>query len=1134
MKKIVEPRNSIIDECKKIQQLGLAVFSLSVKENNLEKKNIVSIPKWNNVNLNNCMDYVKLEDNFVAIVTGPKSYIFVLDIDDKVSDKNKNGLQYWNTLIQRYDDINTWKTASPNGGFHYYFKYDERLHDFKNMSNITIEGKQYTIDIRTNGGNIFAPPSKYMSIHGNIKCYEWINSPYDVELARMPDWLFALLNNPKNIKSDYPQISFKTFNPIPTSKSSKAIKSSYTELCKILKVNCVNIRFANGRYFVYYNDDKCVSCDKEHKRKDGQYVIIESNLDNVIQVKYTCWQKCKNNCFFWLSRKNPAKKSYTTDSLKKWLYLDDSSIETLFKYIPTGKHQLNIDVEFANIKSNIHQTNINKRILKADDLDIDNHDTIYIKSIEGTNKTGAIIDKMIAYMDRFDKFIILNPNISTLSSIKSRMDDRNIKFVYYENATETEIIDAKILIITMNSLPKIINRSIYSLRPDRILLWNDELNVTFNYILSPTIDSVRQLAYDTYELLITHSNKVIFTDADINDKMINIIEDIRKKSSTIVQNCYIHTKDPIMWDNGMTIPSSQRNYHDIDDYAQILNLINESINNNERIMIVSDSKTQTDLMYIRSIFNLWESDSKHIMDLYNTVFENISDYHDTTQKYNELCNTNEEYNEMHDIPIMTTLKTNITNDSILLINSENNNTTNIIQRINKIIKERNINIFITSPSLGTGSNVDVIHFDRIFGIFHGKSVTSEMAQQQLNRVRHFNNKDHYLYFSSSGSSKILTDSEFYDSYIAKLIYTRNKKLKSPEGLVLTVKNGFFVNELQGFIPKIVAYVKSQISISRSNFKYETLKNIISRGHNVFINNCNYDELKHKKEKDIRTKKVDIKIKKFNYKLKADDIINTENICSEFAKQLDVKANKTKEEKNMLEKFYFMKIYRVKHDVEIDDLKAFYMDAKDNRYMEKVDRLNNVLSGNAYDTNEEKTIDSINHEKKKIINTLLKKVGFTGILDTNEVEYVTTDIVDGIDKDYLKKIRMLFMNDGNIGRLQGKPTKRNIIMLLARLLKHMYGIKIINSIPKRITTNNKRYYVSVVNISILAIIRDYLIIKQAHNNNIIHKIEKIIEPYQFCNGKIHGYTGYYIDYLKSKNKLKEPNNSKNLFIDLDNI
>lgn len=154
--------------------------------------------KFDDITYDNCMDYVKNEHNCMVILTGERSKIVVIDIDDKDDGKHINGYVYWKGLIEEHEDIKTWNAKSANGGLHYYFKYDDKIKKLKTKSNITIGDYKYTIDIRNEKGLIYAPPTIYKSLTGQMREYIWIHSPFNTELASMPDWLYETLSHENN------------------------------------------------------------------------------------------------------------------------------------------------------------------------------------------------------------------------------------------------------------------------------------------------------------------------------------------------------------------------------------------------------------------------------------------------------------------------------------------------------------------------------------------------------------------------------------------------------------------------------------------------------------------------------------------------------------------------------------------------------------------------------------------------------------------------------------------------------------------------------------------------------------------------------------------------------------------------
>lgn len=118
------------------------------------------------------------EGGNVGVLTGSANGIAVIDID------NHNGVDGLGNLKEFLDtyDIELPKTMvvkTPSGGYHYYFKLDEKYNDTQFIQNHKqLEG----VDFQTHGRYVVAPPSK---IDGNE--YEHVRI---LKLAELPDkWL---------------------------------------------------------------------------------------------------------------------------------------------------------------------------------------------------------------------------------------------------------------------------------------------------------------------------------------------------------------------------------------------------------------------------------------------------------------------------------------------------------------------------------------------------------------------------------------------------------------------------------------------------------------------------------------------------------------------------------------------------------------------------------------------------------------------------------------------------------------------------------------------------------------------------------------------------------------------------------
>lgn len=118
------------------------------------------------------------EGGNVGVLTGSANGIAVIDID------NHNGVDGLGNLKEFLDtyDIELPKTMvvkTPSGGYHYYFKLDEKYNNTQFIQNHKqLEG----VDFQTHGRYVVAPPSK---IDGNE--YEPVRI---LKLAELPDkWL---------------------------------------------------------------------------------------------------------------------------------------------------------------------------------------------------------------------------------------------------------------------------------------------------------------------------------------------------------------------------------------------------------------------------------------------------------------------------------------------------------------------------------------------------------------------------------------------------------------------------------------------------------------------------------------------------------------------------------------------------------------------------------------------------------------------------------------------------------------------------------------------------------------------------------------------------------------------------------
>jgi P4 family phage/plasmid primase-like protien len=193
-----------LKEIDKYKDKNLVCFSIDIKQKEHEKtgkwkKNIIYPHKWTEITLDNTS--IIKGHNGLALRTGKINNIIVLDIDNT---------DHWNQLLneEKQEEPKTVKAISGSGGLHYYFKYEDELENITSKDHCF--GKEYDIDIKTNGGCIIVSPSKYFNKNLDKEVeYKWENSIFDHKISKMPKWIKKLLINKKENKKKEKEIKIE-------------------------------------------------------------------------------------------------------------------------------------------------------------------------------------------------------------------------------------------------------------------------------------------------------------------------------------------------------------------------------------------------------------------------------------------------------------------------------------------------------------------------------------------------------------------------------------------------------------------------------------------------------------------------------------------------------------------------------------------------------------------------------------------------------------------------------------------------------------------------------------------------------------------------------------------------------------
>jgi P4 family phage/plasmid primase-like protien len=183
---------------KRMLKSGLAIFNIDIsqklnKEGSWKKE--LKLPNgWSNFTKEKTV--IDEKKNGLVMITGKVNNIIVIDIDN---------IEHWKLFLktQKQEEPETLRVITGSGGKHLYFKYNDELDDVKSKTKIF--GKEYDIDIRTNGGCIICPPSRYYNNNLDMEVeYKWeYKNKIDIDnlsesIKEMPEWLKDVLKS-KNV-----------------------------------------------------------------------------------------------------------------------------------------------------------------------------------------------------------------------------------------------------------------------------------------------------------------------------------------------------------------------------------------------------------------------------------------------------------------------------------------------------------------------------------------------------------------------------------------------------------------------------------------------------------------------------------------------------------------------------------------------------------------------------------------------------------------------------------------------------------------------------------------------------------------------------------------------------------------------
>ena len=652
------------------------------KDNYKSFINDTIINKEGIININNCLG-VKM-----GTTTKDNYKIIGVDIDDKNDDIENNifnGLKKWDELLKEHNinnrvSLNTFIQQTGNNGYHYLFKVTLKQYEtIKNITGLIINGTSYSIDVKANENSfLIVEPSNYNDNNDNNRYYKWLkNDNIDI----IPEWIYNLIKiQDKKEKVEVNEIIkkkeigvIKCDEVITISTELEQLKPLF-KLLKKERVNAYKLWFNLSCLIKsLYGDDGInilleISRNSTHYEND-EYII--NKYENEIKKKsYTI-----NTFYYWLKQDNPkAYQQYLKNKKMDKLLVDVIEINDEY-LLEINDDELNNDTIINNkIKEFVSNESIK---------------SFNLKSTYNTGKTQFM--KTIIKKYNFKKILWVTYRQSLTNDIKGNF--KELEFKSYMDG----IYNANRQIIQLESLLKIGEYEFFDEEidiPSYDLVILDEIEGILSHVTNDkTFNGKNKDVFTFLENIILCSKKLITMDGDTSNRTYNFINNFGSSINII-----------------NTVKKNKKIFNFIDNKQNYKNLIYKELDDNKKIVIVSQSKKDAEALKIE--------------------IEN---------KYNELT-----------ILIYTGMT------------SDNNRIA--LEEVNKIWV--NCDVLIYSPTIEAGVNFDVVHFDKIFGIIAPKTSCQRAFMQMLARVRKTTDNEIYILNADFKLNEINEYYTFYDAYEA--------------------------------------------------------------------------------------------------------------------------------------------------------------------------------------------------------------------------------------------------------------------------------------------------------------------------------------------------------------------------------
>ena len=685
-------------------------------------------------------------------------------------------VKYLNSKYELYIDENVY---SENQQFRSYnqskLKYGVKLVNFYE-GDVTI--KKTLINIT----NDRCKSLKFTKEHNTIETLDGDVTPFQIKKEDIFSYVMGTTIFGEAI---FNQHAF--FNSISDWKTATMILIKNPQLYPIEKWKTESVRIANNTKFtIERNEDYCSNI-KAEKVKSGLPTLYNIVSKYSTHKVYSTELSIKPHTITNLKKHytdevikditemiiNPqkitiidgsGKKRQTTKDLYEFNTISNETsiinVKTGFISFGTNQEAINIycDNQPRRTESMFNDVNnINEAKTKTTEFIRGDKKIFILKSRWGTGKTSNIITYLL---EQYKEYKILLITESTTLNNKLRKDFEEDNFVSHIETQKDKSIKLSQhdhVICSIQSISKVANET-YD-----IVIIDEFESVLTSYLATRTFKSANTTPQEAFNILINimkRSEKTLLTDADISEDKVTLIADtFGRENMMIVKNNQLAFQD-----FKFTIMTNKQNC--------VTQMINVLCNENKRVAVASATATLINAIIKINVYNKTNDDEVSEVN----SEDNSDDF--------EVTGINKEKLKNKKILVVTQVGVCVYHKGEKTTHDKDET----LKDVEKFIIDKNIDLFMYSPTIKTGVSINSDYFHTTFGFGSKYSVLFNEFIQMIFRNRKLKDNHIVLYLQEEEFNnyshnqdeeqtirQLNANDKFYKSLIKdNVLYTRHE------------------------------------------------------------------------------------------------------------------------------------------------------------------------------------------------------------------------------------------------------------------------------------------------------------------------------------------------------------------------